>query len=560
MKRLVSIFLMLCISFGVINVYAITSVNGHRISARVYKENNTICISGNITPAEEKIVSVVIYDSSGSAIYLNQTKSNSKGYFIFKFKPNRNFSQYMWMTAKIGCEGYSYPASMSFQYSELKDDFGEVSDPYKNDVITVYEHVATQLDLKISINKYVPTISGTITAEPENGVVFRIEDELNNKEIITWQTNEKGKCSFSYTFPSLLQKQSYYCSLGDTRSFSAGLLLDMKSLILGVSYAFYMDEDAAVYVDTNIMDKTLVYEDLDRGEYYSPNIFATGTYELKARFVDTFTEDEIHTISKIENKKLYNALISKYPYLDEKNLGVICSSDITGTNGVLDLSNSGISSLIGMQDAKINGIILDNNNIESLRPLTFIDGLTYISARNNKLKNVSNFGSNIEYMNLDGNNLTGLEGLQTATNLVHLSANNNNLHTANGLGTMTRLKYLGLDNNYLSNIHHLEGCEGLVTLNISNNNINDISALDNLNLIYMAANNNQITDLGGFSDNTTIKYLSLENNFISDFSCLKGCDSLVHLDVSDNYITDTSGLNDIKQLFYADLSGNPVCQ
>jgi hypothetical protein len=150
--------------------------------------------------------------------------------------------------------------------------------------------------------------------------------------------------------------------------------------------------------------------------------------------------------------------------------------------------------------------------------------------------------------------------------------------------------YLILDSENISALDGLQYFENLEQVNLSGNTLSDLSVLPKLDLIQIAINynsikgkqfentlnkmgkneilfnvsfrNNEISDIHFLSKIGNIdsySMIDMEENQIRDISVLKKATDLYHLDLSDNRITDVTPLEDLKNLtYYLDLRDNCI--
>ena len=129
--------------------------------------------------------------------------------------------------------------------------------------------------------------------------------------------------------------------------------------------------------------------------------------------------------------------------------------------------------------------------------------------------------TNLEYLGLDGNQISSIGALSGLIKLTHLELQNNQIVDISALSGLTNLTYLGLHNNGISDISALSGLAKLTKLMLDNNSISDISALSGLtNLTHLGLHNNGISDISALSGLTKLTKLMLDNNSISDIWAL----------------------------------------
>lgn len=133
-------------------------------------------------------------------------------------------------------------------------------------------------------------------------------------------------------------------------------------------------------------------------------------------------------------------------------------SDISPFGGlvnlqVLDLSHnsferlSGSSYLMHLRDLRV-----DSNKLTSLTSISHLDGLIRLSVSNNQLTRLdfTDFQwSSLEYLDVSGNNITSIIGLEALPNLMTLVADDNNIEALQCEGRHRKLKKLSLRTNKL---------------------------------------------------------------------------------------------------------------
>ena len=173
------------------------------------------------------------------------------------------------------------------------------------------------------------------------------------------------------------------------------------------------------------------------------------------------------------------------------------------------------------------------------------------------LKKFSNL--NTIFVDLNGNNITGLESLSELTNLNCLSLHGGNIQNLNWITGFTNLKELWLFYNQISDISAISSLNNLEDLNLDLNNISDISPLTNLaNLKKLSLETNIIENIDVISNLVNLKDLNLGINKISDVSFLKNLGDLEILTLNSNEILDIKDLKDLTNLKTLDLGHNNI--
>ena len=149
--------------------------------------------------------------------------------------------------------------------------------------------------------------------------------------------------------------------------------------------------------------------------------------------------------------------------------------------------------------------------------------------------------TNLEYLWLNGNQISNLAPLSGLTNLENLGLHMNRISNLSALSDLTNLRNLGLAYNQISDLTPLSGLTNLETLGLGVNQISDLSPLSGLyNLWWLGLNSNQVVDLTPLYSLTNLNHLGLDYNRISDLAPLSNLMNLTLLSLYDNPIVDWS--------------------
>jgi Leucine-rich repeat (LRR) protein len=171
---------------------------------------------------------------------------------------------------------------------------------------------------------------------------------------------------------------------------------------------------------------------------------------------------------------------------------------------------------------------------------------------------VSNLTS-LQTLNLQSNQITTINGLDTLTSLQTLTLQSNQITTINGLDNLTSLQTLDLSSNQITTIEGLESLTSLQNLYLSSNQITTIQGLDSLILLnILSINSNQITTINGLDFLTSLEYLNLASNQISTIEGLDSLTSLRYLYLGSNQITTIEGLDSLILLIDLSLDSNQI--
>lgn len=177
-----------------------------------------------------------------------------------------------------------------------------------------------------------------------------------------------------------------------------------------------------------------------------------------------------------------------------------------------------------------------------------IEDVNLIKAINRAL-NKENLNSNITKKDMEliieldvsGENIESLSGIEYAINLVDLNVSNNNISDISFLSKLTKLEKLNASDNNISDISYISNLVNLVNLDLSNTvRLSGINSLED--------KSNKIEDISCISNLKKITKLNLSNNIVNDIKPLTGLNNLVSLDLSGNSILDISNIKNIPSL------------
>ncbi|MHA1288134.1 MAG: leucine-rich repeat domain-containing protein [Candidatus Thorarchaeota archaeon] len=144
-------------------------------------------------------------------------------------------------------------------------------------------------------------------------------------------------------------------------------------------------------------------------------------------------------------------------------------------------------------------------------------------------------------------------------NLTQLYAGGRGIVDLTGIEHAVNLILLAINDNQISNIGLLSGLINLTYLDLSKNSIIDISPLLGLvNLESVSLRDNQIEVIPALPVFTKMTSLDLSNNNIIDISVLAGLTNLTYLNLEKNQISDISPLSGVTNLEILILGGNSI--
>jgi len=250
----------------------------------------------------------------------------------------------------------------------------------------------------------------------------------------------------------------------------------------------------------------------------------------------------------------------------------------------LAVSNTRITSLDGVENMRLSGLLAQNNQITDISALADVETLRWVNLSNNNISDISALANKeaLQEVRISNNQVSDLSPLMGGSSLRMLLANNNNIQSLNGLQNTGELRELQINNNNISNLDELYGSirleiilaanngltciAGLVNVtqltevNFNNGQISDISLLaqsaEHLTSIQLV--NNEISDISALADMQSLALLALDGNNITNISPLGQSPHIINLFLHNNNISDISALAAMYRLVFLDLSGNQI--
>jgi internalin A len=280
-------------------------------------------------------------------------------------------------------------------------------------------------------------------------------------------------------------------------------------------------------------------------------------YKLSQHWLDIFAKDLLD-IYKIWLPILVNPRDflekTKIPYVSYFSFGEKLPVIEQGTNDPTGLGYAyenlaaliasdleQVESLIFNRDRFIEKVQIDNVLIDRLQKakksnttvldLSYLE-LTEIPSDISKLIQLTE-------LNLSGNQLADIKGLEQLTQLTELNLGKNQLTKIKDLKHLTHLTKLDLSDNQLADIKGLEQLTQLTQLDLSDNRLADIKGLEQLNkLVELNLSGNQLVEITGVKNLTQITQLRLSSNRLTDIKGLEQLSQLTQLDLSGNQLTE----------------------
>lgn len=382
------------------------------------------------------------------------------------------------------------------------------------------------------------------------------------KNICKIDTSTEGVYEYSIEIPSSDLKGTYKVEVTNRKDISDQDIIEFKDPNL----------DKAVRALIGKVSGDILKEDVKNVKRFRPIEF--GALEIRdlsgiehfesleildidlMRVRDLSPVNELHKLRWLyaygnDINELQSGIFNNLSNLEQLGLGncglsYIREGDLEGLTNLdyLDLEQNDLIEVTGLSSlTKLRSLHLEDNRITDKASIKTISSL-----------------SNLKVLDMDGNGLTSLGELSGLKNLEWLKVNRNFLKDLKGIETLRNLEKLEFSNNKINDI---SGLKDLVRLKEIKGNINEISSIDDLanlkelNSIEFFKNN--IADIKGLSGLTNLKKIDLKNNNISDLKPLENLRGLTHLWLTYNNIEDVYPLRDLENLYLLKIKeGNKI--
>lgn len=249
---------------------------------------------------------------------------------------------------------------------------------------------------------------------------------------------------------------------------------------------------------------------------------------------------------------------------------VVLREDQIEVEDTLSLRHLGISrmdEIKGLQFmVQLKDLDLMGNRIGRIEGLDALMNLTQLNLGDNNIKKIGGLRhlAKLERLMLRGNRIAEIEGLEPLAQLTHLDLGDNHIREILGLGHLTKLAQLALHGNRIGKIEGLETLTTLTHLDLGNNRISKIEGLENLpNLTHLNLQGNQLSSVQGLENLRNLRVLDLSDNKITDLQGLTGLPHLHHLNLEHNKISEANAfqlvsLETLPSLKTLQLEWNPI--
>ena len=292
--------------------------------------------------------------------------------------------------------------------------------------------------------------------------------------------------------------------------------------------------------------------------------------------VGTYTNEDLEKLSLLKNLN-YLRVSSPSEDIDLSLLSSLESLKSLSFSETADISavkNENVKELL-FYDSDIEDLSYIFENMPNLKSLQFINcDLEKLSFGNeNDIDLSSLYFENCNLGNTDFfNNLQNLKSLifwdteisdvgflSELGDLKSLCISGAGIENAEVVSSLTSLESLTLSRNPLGDVSYLSALDNLTELDISECNADSIDFIGGMTgLKDFNASDNFISDISVLSGMTGLKGFGANNNSISDISVLKGLDNLESLSVAGNNIENIDVIAELKSIEYCDISGNRI--
>jgi Leucine-rich repeat (LRR) protein len=206
--------------------------------------------------------------------------------------------------------------------------------------------------------------------------------------------------------------------------------------------------------------------------------------------------------------------------------------------------------LIGKLDS-LQYLDLEFNQISKIEGLENLTGLKWLSFYGNQISKIEGLDNliSLQELNLRRNQISKIEGLDKLGSLQSLSLRNNRIGKIEGLDKLSSMQYLNLDYNPITKIEGLDSLANLQSLSFYYSLITKVEGLDKLSSLQtLDIRFSRIKEIKGLDELADLQSLLVSYNQISKVEGLESLTSLQLLDLSFNQISKIEGLDKLTSL------------
>lgn len=193
--------------------------------------------------------------------------------------------------------------------------------------------------------------------------------------------------------------------------------------------------------------------------------------------------------------KLEKYLLEEYDTTD-------LSKDFVQSIEILDVSHLDLTSAKGLEHfTNLKELDASNNLLTDSAFLKGLDNLVVLDLSFNQFKDIELSSTDIEHLDLEANQLTTINFVQSLEKLTRLNLRANNVLDLASLRNLKSLIYLNLRGNKVKDLEPLVGHNQLLNLNVRNNQIHSVEPIVHLPLdrrLYISGN--EVADLSLLED------------------------------------------------------------
>ncbi|EJO1681343.1 InlB B-repeat-containing protein [Listeria monocytogenes] len=227
------------------------------------------------------------------------------------------------------------------------------------------------------------------------------------------------------------------------------------------------------------------------------------------------------------------------------------------------LQKASVTDVVTQEELEsITKLVVAVEKVASIQGIEYLTNLEYLNLNGNQITDISPLSNLVKLTNLyiGTNKITDISALQNLTNLRELYLNEDNISDISPLANLTKMYSLNLGANHnLSDLSPLSNMTGLNYLTVTESKVKDVTPIANLTDLYsLSLNYNQIEDISPLASLTSLHYFTAYVNQITDITPVANMTRLNSLKIGNNKITDLSPLANLSQLTWLEIGTNQI--
>lgn len=284
-------------------------------------------------------------------------------------------------------------------------------------------------------------------------------------------------------------------------------LVEDYSTATGTNNIKYADLSLYPNLLNEIYTEAIIENDKIGVQFNNKNLYNAVINEIAQDYIYT-KDDNTNTIviGKEEIKKI------KELELDGKDLSDLSGLDKFTELEKLVLNNNQITNISVLYSlSNLKYLDLAHNCVTNINGINNMSNLTYLNLYDNIVRDLSSLENmnNLQYLNLGDNNevnvseITNLESIGTLNNIKYFDfSRNNSKEIINYITNMQNVEFLNLQGNNIENIENISNLTNIKELYLNSNKITNISPILNItNIETLYLNSNAISSLEGLVEN-----------------------------------------------------------